>query len=104
MSRIKEHNEQPDIFLGSMIAHQYYFIGGNLVRRTVWDRKFLSENEFEHFIQRKKKLLEKCERVIDRKKLADDIAIYIKIKQQFTEYKKMVKDGKLKIEESYAAE
>ncbi len=90
--------------LGEMIAHQYYFKGGRLYRRTIWDREFLDSDEFEKFIQRKKTLAERQTTATVKKKILGDIDLYIRIKRQFIEYERKIASGELKAEETYAAE
>lgn len=87
-----------------MIAHQYYFKGGKLYRRTIWDREFLDTDEMEKFIQSKKTLCERQSTASIKKSILGDIDLYIRIKRQFIEYLKKVSSGELKAEETYAAE
>lgn len=90
--------------LGKLVAHQYYFKGGRLYRRTIWDREFLDPEEVEKFIQSKKVLAERQSMAAVKKSILGDIDLYIRIKRQFIEYLKKISSGELKVEETYAAE
>lgn len=90
--------------LGKMIVHQYYFKGGKLYRRTVWDRSFINPDELETFIQSKKTLADRQSQSKIKKAILDDVNIYIRVKRQFIEYKEKISGGELKAEETYEAE